>query len=63
MPSSDECRDLVGKLDDLAKLKGYRDFAELVAKINVKTADEALKLIEAMVLYRKCKALMTPNLV
>jgi hypothetical protein len=54
MPSVGECRDLVERMDNLAKTHGFRDFAELAAKVNVKSVDEAVKLIEAIVLYRKC---------
>jgi hypothetical protein len=54
MPSVDECRDLVERMDNLARMHGFRDFAELAMKIDVKSVDDALKLIEAIVLYRKC---------
>jgi hypothetical protein len=54
MSSADECRDLVESLDKFAKMHGYSDFAELVAKVNVKSVDEAIKIIKAILTYREC---------
>jgi hypothetical protein len=58
MPSVDECRDLVERMDNLARMHGFRDFAELAMKIDVKSVDEAVKLIEAILTYRECRRIL-----
>ena len=58
MPSVGECRDLVESMDNVAKKHGFRDFAELAAKIDVKSVDEAVKLIEAILTYRECRRIL-----
>jgi hypothetical protein len=58
MSTIGECRDLVERMDNLARMHGFRDFAELAAKIDVKSVDEAVKLIEAIVLYRECRRIL-----
>ena len=58
MPSVGECRDLVESMDNVAKKHGYSDFAELATKINVKSVDEAVKLVKAILIYRDCLKLL-----
>jgi len=58
MPSVGECRDLVESMDNVAKKHGYRDFAELATKVNVKSVDDAIKLIKAILAYRECKKVL-----
>jgi hypothetical protein len=45
-------------MDNVAKKHGYRDFAELATKVNVKSVDDAIKLIKAILAYRECKKVL-----
>ena len=58
MSSVDECREIVRDVDNVARLHGYKDFAELAAKVNVKSVDDAIKLIKAILAYRECLKLL-----
>ena len=58
MSSVEECREIVRDMDDVAKKHGYSDFAELAVKINVKSVDEAVKLVKAILIYRDCLKLL-----
>jgi uncharacterized protein YgfB (UPF0149 family) len=56
--SVDECREIVRDFDNVAKMHGYRDFAELAAKVEVKSVDDAVKLVKAILIYRDCVKLL-----
>jgi uncharacterized protein YgfB (UPF0149 family) len=54
----DECREIVRDMDNFARMHGFRDFAELAMKIDVKSVDEAVKLIGAILTYRECRRIL-----
>lgn len=56
--SVEECREIVRDMDNFAKMQGYSDFAELAAKVDVKSVDDAIKLIKAILAYRECKKVL-----
>jgi hypothetical protein len=39
-------------------MHGYSDFAELAVKVNVKSVDDAVKLVGAILAYRECLKLL-----
>jgi uncharacterized protein YgfB (UPF0149 family) len=55
----DECREIVRDMDNFARMHGYRDFAELAAKVEVKSVDDAVNLVKAILIYRECKKVLS----
>jgi uncharacterized protein YgfB (UPF0149 family) len=58
MSSVDECKEIIRDFDNVARIHGYRDFAELAAKVEVKSVDDAVKLVKAILVYRDCIKLL-----